>query len=263
MTERKKLKNKATDAAFNSSSVCLTLDQIFDYLDGQTDQFERKKIEEHLRVCPLCADATEGYRSISNRKKSQRWVETVENDLSRRLSKKKTTKSDWKKYYSIAAVLLLVSTIIFYIFNMMTHSEPGLFETYFVPFPNTTPIVRSEQQANRFLQAMSAYEMEDYATALNLLKAELSNNAKNTRAQFYAAMACLKLGNVEQAIRYLQTVLSAPDSEYYQHSQWYLSLAYLKSEDYQRAAELLQKIVNNNPKYKKRASELLEVLTEK
>lgn len=262
MTERKNWERPAHEEKISDNPRCLSLLQIHNYLEGKLEQSEKEKIDEHLEHCPLCADAVDGYRTIEDWEKSCELISTIEKKVVHRITDQQNGKTEWRRYFSIAAVLLLVSTIIFYIFNSMaTGGTDKIFNEYFVLYPNTTPIVRSEVSADTFLQAMSAYEIEDFNTALNLLEKVLAQNPANAEARFYAGMASLELHETAKSIDYFKSVAAIETSEFKQHSQWYLALAFLKNQDEKSAMVVLKEIAASGRKYQKFASELITKLS--
>ncbi len=171
-------------------------------------------------------------------------------------SKSPSKKSSYKKWL-VAASILLISALGYISLNKNTYTSQELFASYFEPYRNVVhPIARNDEQQNDKAIAFSAYEKGDYNTAITLFT-QLYNSSKEPYYLFYKANALLKLEQADEAIPLLLEHLKTQDT-LTKRTNWYLALAYLKTEDIQKAKELLNTIISEGSYKNKEAKELLD-----
>ncbi len=107
--------------------------------------------------------------------------------------------------------------------------------------------------------AMQKYEQKDYVGAAMDFEAALKNDPNNYNALFYSAVSYLSTGETDKAITNLNKVLEKKDGDLYDAAQWYISLAYIKKKDTQKARKNLTELQQNpKSKYQKQADETLK-----
>ncbi|MGR3811294.1 hypothetical protein [Jiulongibacter sp. NS-SX5] len=150
----------------------------------------------------------------------------------------------WAKW-AAAAMILLSFTWFLWPKNDL---DKNLYASYYQKFPNVvSPITRGENQEE---DAFRAYENGEYDKALDLL-----NLSEGDTARFYQSMTLLELNRDQDAIRLLkeQSYESILDA----YRLWYLSLAYLKNDQKDKAKPLLQKLSQIDFPLRDKAEELL------
>lgn len=175
-------------------------------------------------------------------------------------SKNKPIKSSkWlKSIIGIAAVVLIGLSLAFIFNRNMTNDQ--LFSTYFEPSKNvSTPIVRSESDEHLVNNAFIAYGESDYKKAIADFQRAFEQT-ENSELLFYEGNALLAENDVEEAIEIFKTHLSYSDA-LTKRTHWYLALAYLKSNQVNKAIQELKVFSKSEEKFKKiEAQSLLKKL---
>ncbi|GAA0188305.1 hypothetical protein GCM10009122_46250 [Fulvivirga kasyanovii] len=157
-----------------------------------------------------------------------------------------------KKLWLSAASVLIIASIGYFFY---TSNQPisNQFEEFYELYPAVT-IQRGEgDEVNKALQL---YSEEKYQEAAN----ELTSLASADQPTYYLYLGnCyLQLGQSQNAIAAFETLIEVSnDSILTQHSQWYLALAYLQSNEPESLKALLHKIIDQQGMYTELASKLL------
>lgn len=118
-------------------------------------------------------------------------------------------------------------------------------------------LARKEYQEKE--SGMSKYGKQDYAGAVAAFEEALKKDPNDEQALFYAGVSWLSLEQPDKAIAHLTRITQNRSSKYFDDSQWYLSLAYIKKKDAQNARTILTELRNNSgSKYRKQAEETLK-----
>lgn len=219
---------------------CLTKVEIRDYVGGKLIASELHRVEVHLIECPLCADAVEGARLLSPTELA------VFGDEPRG---RMATPVWWKYAVGMAAAVL----ISFGVYRLWPGAQSGLFDKHFSPYPNATPLVRGSSTVTDMESAMTAYEAGDYQGAYDRLHPMVEREPQDSDARFYRAMCLLALDRTEEALEDLNRV-TGPLME---PAQWYRALAHLKLGDLERAHDLLEQMANGSGFYVSKARAVL------
>ncbi len=158
----------------------------------------------------------------------------------------------------IAASVLLVLGLTIGVFLMLNskdqvHSE-DLFVEYFEPYQNIiAPITRdsSKDNLNGLERAFFNYENQQYELALRSFDSLLmySDFDKST-LRFYKANTLLKLNqDLSECIKIFEQNINESD-QWKDKNLWYLSLAYLKSNEQDKAIETLNRLKKLDSNFK-------------
>jgi tetratricopeptide (TPR) repeat protein len=176
-------------------------------------------------------------------------LETYESAFS---DNQKNPFAKWLKPLTAVAALLVIALSINFIFNNEIN-EDQLFTTYFEPSKNVSvPIVRAEDSETIENKAFITYSEANYKQAIPLFK-NAFNITKNSELLFYEGNALLALGQTEKAIEKFEEHLNYSDV-LVNRSHWYLALAYLKSENIEKAKLELTALINSEETFKKEES---------
>jgi hypothetical protein len=191
------------------------------------------------------------YKSEYNKQKQL--FKDIENKSN---TENKTKPKLW--YYIAASIIILVSVSIYW--NQISKSPDRLFADYYKVASNTTyPIVRDNDSNSDITKAFVAYEREAYNEA-QMAFANLYNTTKNTEMLFYEAICYLETDNTPLAIETFKKHQGFQD-KLARKSQWYLALAYLKSNEKNKAENLLKEISSSTSNYNyDKAKDLLSKL---
>jgi predicted Zn-dependent protease len=148
--------------------------------------------------------------------------------------------SSSKRIWYIAASIILMLTLGFYF--MQTKTAESLYADYYQPAKNIVhPIVRSNDVNDRKNKAFIAYKKKDYVTAHQLFEG-LYKTTLDSELLFYDAIALLEIDSTAKAIEQLKSHQNFEDAVSAK-TNWYLALAYLKSNDIPQSKQLLKEIV--------------------
>lgn len=168
-------------------------------------------------------------------------------------------KTKYIKWLVAASIVLLLAIPSFWYFGQSNLSNEDLFATNFEPYRNVVhPIVRGENYNDLKTKAFVAYESKNYNEALSSFDALLSKNDDAT-ISFYKANVLLQLNKNDEAISILSENKNLTKTLRSQQ-QWYLALAYIKTDANEKAKTILKELINSSDFKKEQAKELLKQL---
>ncbi|BAV09551.1 hypothetical protein SAMN05421788_101989 [Filimonas lacunae] len=128
----------------------------------------------------------------------------------------------------------------------------------FAPTQMVANVERGDNTDSLLLQATTAFNKEDYATAVTLLHSVTQLQPQNSFAQFYYAVALTHINNMIAA-RPVFTQLYSGNSAFKYDAAFYMALSYIKEKNTKEAGIWLQKIPVDAVIYAK-AQKLLQQL---
>ena len=163
----------------------------------------------------------------------------------------------WQHRLSRWAAVLVLFTVAVILLWPASKSPDELFTNYYEVYPNY--LVTRNTSGDILMKGYVAYNNNNFTRAFELIKqsGEYMDD-KSPETIFYLGQTQMAIGNYEKSVAYFTDI--PENSEYYHLSQWYLSLAYLKTNP-QNAKHILNKIVKGNSDYKKNESrKILDLL---
>ena len=153
-------------------------------------------------------------------------------------------KNSWsyKNWFVAASILLLVSSFTYFFFLNEVNTEQ-LFQENFDPYTNIiAPISRNDKSKTNIEIAFENYELKNYKKAIEDFN-QLKTSSKLDLAiiNFYIAVSELAEDNTANAIKILVENTNVPNS-WKDKYLWYLSLAYLKNNNLEKAKLNLTKL---------------------
>jgi TonB family protein len=151
--------DKNIKGLFNVSG-CLTTETMLKFLDEKLPQDESSIVQNHLESCELCADALEGFSTVTDRVSILTTLESINREITEKVSQSSTqkqlaqkkTKNLWV-YGSVAASigLLIGLYFIFNQINTQTSSEMAMMadttiEHKTIPIENDIPETEKSDQ---------------------------------------------------------------------------------------------------------------------
>ncbi len=220
-------------------------EKLVEYLDGGLSGGDKQELEKQL-----AADAVlqQEYQNLLATRAAikyhglQQQVAGIHRQVMQKaLSPVKPIASLKRKVkYSIAiaaSILLLAGTYLVY--NFYTLSPDKIFDSNYRAYELSTP--RDNNQPETPVE--KAYRERDYAA---LIRSHDAGKDKTPGGEFLCGMAALELKANDKAISYFNKVISAnlkaSPKVLNDEAEYYLSLAYIRNEDYDYALELLRKI---------------------
>lgn len=160
---------------------------------------------------------------------------------------------------SIAAVIISVSTIIYFISNNSA-PDKNLFNAYFNPYeaPINFRSADSPDTDNTFNQALTFYNEKNYQRAIPLLTNIIVTRPDNMLVFLLRGTSYLASGNTTQAESDFNSVIRHRQNMFVEQAKWYLALTYLKQDRRKEAIELLHSLEHSV--YQEKAQKLLSDL---
>jgi tetratricopeptide (TPR) repeat protein len=231
-----------------SAESCLSPEDIIRYIDKKCTPVECTLIENHLLECDLCFEAVEGISESAQGELLRSDLKSINSKLN-----KKSRKPIYKVYYPAAAV------IAFIIFTLMLvpGKSPGekIFDEYFEPYQNVVPIMRGDEVKLITSKAFQSYESKDYKEASGYFEEVHRRNPNDKKVCFYYGISLLMLDKNDDALIYLKK--AAGDNLLFEQADYYFALALLRLDDFDKAAEVLNEIVRNGSSYSAAANKIL------
>lgn len=171
----------------------------------------------------------------------------------------KISKKNYKKWMVAASFVAFISIIGFWIFNNNPSSDE-LFSQYFSPYENVIqPISRADKSKDIKTIAFENYELGNYTDALLNFDSLLSNYYNNKDKEiiiFYKAIIHLELNQPKKAILLLKENLQQ-NLKWRDKNEWYLALAYLKTNNIVEAKKVLLSLSQLENNFKEKETLLL------
>lgn len=233
----------------------------------------KKENQINLKLDEFDAEALEGWNSLPNAEEN---FDTILNSLDKKIdvlsvishqgtelpTEKKTKPGSLGKWVALAASILLLIGVSFYIFQPKESYEQQLFSTYFSPRVHPDAPVRGESVMNLNeveSKAMYSYEAEDFKMAVNHYEVLVREYPKNSKHALFLSISYLGINNAEKAINVLSR-LDIVDENYKSDIAWYLALAYLKNNEKNAARIILEGLAKEDCFYTESAIEILNAL---
>lgn len=251
-------------------------DKIDRYLRGEMQTTEVKVFEkslledEELRMAYeetlLLAKTIE---AVAEDEDTRRSFESIsEEEVKTLLKEKKSGRRFLIRAAWIAAAILVAMIVVNFMRTPAPGSPEGVYYVYFEPYPveEVAPSrgtdISSVSLNEELRLAFNEYKEKDYVKALKAFQS-LEKKAGNEHSMItlYKAICLMKLNRYADSIQSLQSLVADGESNpYYQPACWYLSLAYLKNDEREKAGSLLLQIIQEDGFYAEKAKAVLDRL---
>lgn len=238
------------------------LEEIERYLGGDLTASEKDAFEKKLSLDATLAEEVEMHRTavlliksggIQGMKKHLESYSVYAKPAQFELPIR--TRYKWYGWAAAASVILILSYV-FLIPGRVSDPEK-LFIAYFIPPPAERQLLRDDNEMNEKLNAFQAYEQNRYHEATLLFENVLKENPDDDLL-FYTGASALADNQPEKAIIYFTELLKDQNSLYRTRTQWYLSLAYLKKRQPEKAKEYLGVLAAGSTSYQEKSKKLLD-----
>lgn len=139
--------------------------------------------------------------------------------------------------YSIAAAILIVFGIFWFMKNSNTPER--LFAKHFKPDPGL-PTVMSTTSEYSFYEGMVDYKRKEYNIAIEKWKKLLPEKENNDTLDYFLGVAYLAEGNAEKSLEYLEPTQKFSNGIFKEDASYYAALAKLKKGELEEAKKLLK-----------------------
>lgn len=241
-------------------------DLIEKYLMNEMSVREQVKFEESLRLNPDLMSEFLLRKEINHAIVEDDIIKLREN-LDEILYPTKSLKKRNCSFYIYSAVaavmiLLIVASVIF-ISPKNSMSQNDAFQTYYSAYPAIMSF-RSPMDQNEIekilYDAFNYYDEGKFELASCYFKKVLDKDNTNYMCQFYLSVCEIENNNLTEATEYLNDLVLKKDHIFWEQSNWYLALVYLKQNDIKNAENVLRKVVQENMAMKPEAERILKNL---
>ncbi len=157
-------------------------------------------------------------------------------------------------HLGIAASILLIAT-----FTFLLNDSQDLYSEYYEPYPNfEVTVLRGADEDDLISQAYKAYDEANYDLAIEKFAELLDSNPIDVPARFFYGISLMEGEKFKEAISNFGLVKEG-NQEYFEASQWYTALCYLKSEDSASAINFLDQL-KDSKNFGQKANQLRQEL---
>lgn len=140
-------------------------------------------------------------------------------------------------WISAAAILIVLIGTLW----MMDYRNPAeiQFRKHFKPDVGLP--LKMSSESNKFDEGMVDYQQKNYQKAVEKWEELYNNKPTNDTLNYFLGVANLALGDAQEALRYLETQDIFTNGSFQSLAAYYAALAYLKKGDMEQAKIMLQK----------------------
>jgi hypothetical protein len=201
-----------------------------------------------------------------DRDRKQRWQKILAEKHGVKPPRQKRSKSKAKVLYlwigAIAAAILLLFVLNPGLFQFSEPPYQQLADNYLTQdfFQNQGASKGDEDVELLKLNAVMAYNRKDFLAAIDNYEKVIASDDGEEQHFFFLGMSYLYNENYDKAVEVLSPIAAKEEgAKFKQEAQWFLSLAYLKSNN-PNEARLLLELIKNGSWNADKASLLLEAL---
>ncbi|WP_144017465.1 tetratricopeptide repeat protein [Ekhidna lutea] len=230
---------------------------IEDYLNGILDSKTMSEVKHLLETDEVARGIAQGILNMKERFDADE--SQMDDYLSQTLEKKQKLINDYSSQRSslriikIAAAVLVLAVSTFAIYQL---TQPTLNDV--LAYELSQPyemFITSRDGEGSLDHALVTYNNGNYAEVFNYIQ-----NTHTAQSSFLKGLSYLYLEEYESAITELQSVANS-DSRFEEQARWYLAIAYLQTDEPEKAKAILAQIKGNPNHYKaERAVEILDLL---
>ncbi len=222
---------------------------IDNYFQGNLSVEEKEIFEKKLAADPSFAEDVAFYAHAKATQREQ-VLQECHNEWTSRPQKKGLTVSFSKIAIGVAAMLLMVAGLWFFVDNNDVSQEANAY----IEQNLTILTVKMDDTEDSLELGKRYYNKKNYTEAIGIFE-KLRNT--NPKALEYAGLTALQQKQYDKAIIYFEKI--DKNAELLENKgKFYIALTYLKQGDEKRGKAILQEIIDNNLYGKKEALEILD-----
>lgn len=164
------------------------------------------------------------------------------------------------RYLSIpAAAALLAFTVLRFLVTQETPDE--LFDKYYRPAYTVSAVTRGIENdfAVNYSAGVEKYRKGDFTGALYHFGLAMQADEKASGPRFYYGISSLALGDLRTAVEFLDD-MAGTETDFGKDAQWYLGLAYLRTDDKNKAVQCFSQLASSPGYYRDKALKILRRL---
>ena len=236
-------------------------DKISAYLRGELSDLEQQSLVDKIANDPELAKELNRQKMISehielleDRKITEQVRAVHKREMERR---RKSLRFKKLKKWAIAAIVLLLISLAWWLWQRPTTPEKLFAENYAA----YDLYFGDRGEGDLMIEAGGLYLSANYESAIPLFEKLLEQDKTLTKARFALGICQMELGNWEKAISNFQPLIEEKDILYAENAQWYVALALIKLDKLEEAKTYLNQLKgNNNARFQQKATTLLKAL---
>ena len=182
-------------------------------------------------------------------------------DRNRLERKKRSTLSRMMilRYAAMFAGVVVVTSLILFSGQSLTSEEivSKFYKTYEAPSAQRS--ATSETNPD-YILGLKYYNDKDYSNAASQFAKVLESNPYDMQTHMLSGVSNMEEKQYNEAKKSFNTVIDDNNNLFIESARWYLALCYVKTEDNERASQLLVSIKNDGGLYSKDAKKVLRRL---
>jgi len=136
-----------------------------------------------------------------------------------------------------------------------------VFEKYYNPYEITVTHRSGNTEVDRLLlNAFEKYEEKNYEQALVLFEEVLETRKNDMALNLYSGISYMEEEKYQKAKTSFDNIISDKDNLFIEQAKWYLGMCYLKTENTEKAENVLKEIIKEESYYKDVAVKVLKDL---
>lgn len=184
---------------------------------------------------------------------------TIEKSRETSVLRKKRIVPVYFKYAAVVAFMIVTGGIFILTENKPDNDE--ILEKYIKPYEATSSVRSDKVTSNPdFNLALEYYEIHDYRNAAIYFNRTLADQPGDMQSTLLKGISNFEIRNYPEAEESFVKVIDDNKNLYIDHAQWYLSLCYIKTDEREKATELLAIIEKSKSIYNKNAKKILRNL---
>ncbi|MFK7978916.1 MAG: hypothetical protein AB8G86_02950 [Saprospiraceae bacterium] len=226
------------------------------------DKYKQGKLSEE----ELDLFTGELVRAKFNQAQKEKWTKKLatEHKIERTKPKVKFFQLHFRKL-AIAASFLFLLSLLPFLQDYLQPEAQRLANNYLenrLSLPDNKRSTTSIEIADLKKQAKNAYNNQDYETASQIYEKVLNSNAVENEDFLFAGLSYLYEGKSAKAVEKLVLAQAkiAQGEKFWEETNWFLSLAYLKNKDLIKARQQLTQIIQTDGFYSDKAQKILLTL---
>jgi len=183
----------------------------------------------------------------------------IEQTRKERVRIKQMMRTSIMKYAAVFAGFALVTSLILFSGRSLTSEE--LVDRFYKSYEAPSGQRSASTEANiDYILGLKYYNEHDYANAAAQFAKVLKTNPDDMQTHLLSGVSNMEEKRYNEAKKSFTTVIDDNNNLFIESAQWYLALCYLKTDEKEKATEILNSIKNEGGFYCKDARKVLRKL---
>lgn len=239
----------------------LTNQKIVAFLKEELSTEEMAAINEHLANDPLDAVMVEEMGDALKRDGSldvfNAQVRTFTLETEELVQEPKPV--EHSIFWKVAAAILLVSLPALYLLLNGLGGHQDLYASHYVPYQDVVS-TRGSAGQSVWNEVMRQYNRGAYEQTWEAMTEFDAPTKSSATYLLYAGIVHLELSETARSQAYFQQLIDLRDPQFSEYGYWYLALAQIRLEEYERAKHTLKHLDNDASFFKEKARAILQDL---